>query len=653
MHYERGEMALTSGDTASAEKSWLELIDLALVRPRVPGAKPAATRPGPAPPPNTPSRGPLPATLSQFSLAASLAQSAAEKKMTEISLRAMREVLSAGLPVPDPPKTGALGPSTIRSASSSSPPSADAVVLTQVGTRMKQLSIVWKQKDFPPAEVCTLLESAVFPASRPGEVMLYEQAVGDQWARAESVGRLLVDWSIKADRVEDLKRQVAARRATPVSVMAGEVLLVQLHVAGRDYEAAAEHLGAIGKQLETARLATISNLAIHAVGPALADARLVEAAVPLADRILSTTETQRTSSAVPTADSAIALLTRHHLKQGKLESAKTQVDRYLTQRQAVYGRYGGDYGLSLQRQDTAWAANELSRGHELATTLEFLARFADAPPYPSQDPQIPFALWHFAGQIRALPAAERYAVLREWTMPTEKRRSVRIVAGFHAGDSIPTMFRPAEQTWSPASPAFEPLSNLPLLVEAARETGKLDELWQAVEPLAQDKVPGAETLAVLVLLARQDFAAVEPRLQALIAANRERMNTLSVSRNARLNMIEWGEYLPVHAALDRTLLGRSALLPSARRQAAGSHHGAVSEEQLRLVGQREIRCRSIRHARRARGAAAAGRLPAAEVLVRRHRPPGGRGSAASGTRLSARDLGRTRGASVPPHRLRS
>src|SRR5207244_897652 len=96
--YEKGLIALDAGDRAAAERDWNELIDLAIVQPRLPLAataaasgQPRATRP----------TGPIPATLAQFSLAAALAEAAAEKGQVEVSLRAVREVLSGGLPVPD------------------------------------------------------------------------------------------------------------------------------------------------------------------------------------------------------------------------------------------------------------------------------------------------------------------------------------------------------------------------------------------------------------------------------------------------------------------------------------------------------------------------------------------------------------------------
>src|SRR5207247_9204833 len=111
--YEKGLLALDAGDNATAERDWNTLIDLALVQPRLIRPKTVASTPtrsasqGQPPPPPRAARstGPIPATVSQFSLAAALAQAAAEKNLTAVSLRAIREALSGGLPVPDLPHT--------------------------------------------------------------------------------------------------------------------------------------------------------------------------------------------------------------------------------------------------------------------------------------------------------------------------------------------------------------------------------------------------------------------------------------------------------------------------------------------------------------------------------------------------------------------
>src|SRR4029079_5008094 len=73
----------------------------------------------------------------------------------------------------------------------------DQTVYAELASRLWQLSLAWKRKRFPPDQVCQLLEEMVFPASRPGDVLIYEQPITNDLSNAQSVGRLLVEWAIR------------------------------------------------------------------------------------------------------------------------------------------------------------------------------------------------------------------------------------------------------------------------------------------------------------------------------------------------------------------------------------------------------------------------------------------------------------------------
>ena len=133
------------------------------------------------------------------------------------------------------------------------------------------------------------------------------------------------------------------------------------------------------------------------------------------------------------------------------------------------------------------------------------------------------ALWHLARQARRLPAAERYAVLTNWALLSDTRRSVRAIGAFDRGQPIPNVFLDsAERASEPfeAEPPQVPLSNLTLLIEAAAEAGKLDELLQAALPLEKEEIAGAASLITLILLARRDYATLPDRLAAIAKAQR-------------------------------------------------------------------------------------------------------------------------------------
>jgi tetratricopeptide (TPR) repeat protein len=585
--YERGKLALDAGDRAAAEKYWNQLIDLALVEPRKPrpataspqnpvtGGVPSAgvvvaPRPAGAPlrpatsPGALPRTGKIPATLSQFKLGASIAQAAAENNLVALSLRAIRETLSGGVPVADLPRasdpfaTATIRPAPMPGASSRS--DIDETVFTELSKRMWQLSLAWKKHSFPPDDACRLLEEIVFPAARPGDVLIYEQSVANDLSNPQSIGRLLVEWSVRAGRTVELEKQVAARHASPTDIVGGQVLLVQLAVAQRQPGKAHEHMQAILKQLETSKLSALSGLALHAAAAAFGDQQLVASAAPLLEKIISTPAPlgRSISFGPPGPFSPATTLVRHHLRTGGAAAVQAQIDRFLQSRQELYARFSGESSAYQQKLDLIWAANELARGGDLAKMLPALGRSLDVTVtrdyYNPQTVNTNVALWHLARQARKLPAAERYAVLRDWTLPAESRRGVRVVAGFDSGQSIPECFLSGSglpvEPLEPTAPAT-PLSNLTLLVEAAAEAGKLDELSQAAEPLANDKIPGGEALALLVLLARRDVAAAGPRLEAIAKRVKESTRTQSEQNRAGepRAKLEWDDYLVAHAAL--------------------------------------------------------------------------------------------------------
>src|SRR5439155_8679563 len=158
---------------------------------------------------------------------------------------------------------------------------------------------------------------------------------------ARSLGRLLVEWAMRADRVGELEKQIAARQSSPTDVVGGQVLLVQLGVEQHDAAKVRENLQAIVKQLESSKLTSLSELAAHAAAATLDDPRLIAAAVPLLEKLITAPSPEGHYPSNPQAHSAIAILTRHYLKSGDTAAAASQVEHYLQSRHQFYARFGG------------------------------------------------------------------------------------------------------------------------------------------------------------------------------------------------------------------------------------------------------------------------------------------------------------------------
>ena len=97
-----------------------------------------------------------------------------------------------------------------------------------------------------------------------------------------------------------------------------------------------------------------------------------------------------------------------------------------------------------------------------------------------------------------------------------------MVAGIDGGQPIPEVFLPAGGAAYEPDSSHDVISNLTLLIQAAAEAGQLAKLKQLVQPLVAEKVPAADALLTMVLIAASDAAAV-PRLAELTAVTRDRL----------------------------------------------------------------------------------------------------------------------------------
>src|SRR5262249_9735041 len=148
-------------------------------------------------------------------------------------------------------------------------------------------------------------------------------------------------------------------------------------------------------------------------------------------------------------------------------------------------QYGGDYSLYLRKQTLSTIATEYAHAGLWADVLKGLGDYLDAP--TSQDygyqPPMGNVLDRLAAQLASRPAGERYEALKTWTMPTPKRRMVRILSSVGSIDVPPSVFLgpKADVGGAKAGPAGhtgrgELVSTATALIEAAREAGALDAL---------------------------------------------------------------------------------------------------------------------------------------------------------------------------------
>lgn len=533
--FELAAAAAKRGDLPAAEAAYRRLIETA-VSPKYVNR---SNLPGPLSPEVKAPLRRAPVTNSQFLLAVSIAESAANLGLKDVSLHAIREAFSAGLPVADPVNNG--DPFSSAAVSRAAMLRASAVGgavggSPEIERGLQQILGVWSRAKLPPAEVSQIIEGVMLPANRPREILIFSSAANPNTGLQADTGLLgaLADWSTRADRIKEIEAQVAQRKGTVDSAIAGEALLLYIALAKEDAPKISAGIKALGERVKTPTTASAQVVLSAALSKVFERPELRDEASPVLASLMQTSFTtpQRiNSSAAPPLLSDLVL---HGLKQGKLPEAKALVDAYLKSRVAYYSRFSSpDSYNEFQYQDFAWAASMLARAGDLPTTLEAMAKVADAPA-PRRffnSSSITIAIWNLDRQLKKLPAAERYALLRDWTLPTPQRRSIRTLSAPKITQPIPTeIAQPFGHDYQ-AQDSYKLICSLQSLIEAAQESGRLEELAGLTKSLTEEKLPGSTTLALLVASAKGDQAGAQHALEQIDVRIKENLEKIKAAES--------------------------------------------------------------------------------------------------------------------------
>lgn len=493
-----------------------------------------------------------PVTIDRARQALDLSKLAANNGMQNLSLRAVRESLSGGPPI-QPIAIGA-NPGFISPQTGSN--TQHQQFIDDVQKRVRALSVIWSEKNFEAAKVFDALRPAVLPDGRADEVFLYVHSIApssrNQQAKISpihSVADILIEWAVRADRVPELNEILIARAEKPRSRFPAAVLRVKVAIATRDYAAAATHLNELHTELKTNSMElynqTGAQLAMSAVGPA--ETREIAGNLLETCAMNLSRSAGQSSSKIESLAGLLLSAGSSRVRHGNTDAAARIYKQLLTTTEAYFVRSSAEYAQQRRQQFLTVISQEYVRSGKLLAGIRFLEdNGGDLSAIESDNSSGAF-LPSLAGQLGQMKKEDRYDLLYRICMPTEKREEIRTSGGFIRARNLPKDFQqiPGGSTadsdfGSVATGSGTRLFSTGLaLLEAARETGKFDQLMQEVAARQKKQDKAADELQLLAEIKDLDS-------KVLLAELERRAKTLED------NIPKWNdrsEKLPMDTAL--------------------------------------------------------------------------------------------------------
>jgi tetratricopeptide (TPR) repeat protein len=472
----------------------------------------------------------------QFQQTYQVALLAAEKGAPALSMRAMKDALRGGPPAP-PTNRGGGGPFMSRMINgvwyyqqmNSKPQVAvDQALVTLVGK--------WRTAGVPAAEIYEVLAAVVLPEARPAEVFTHGDGSsssglfllqngmltpapdvdGSGPAEDRGLAALLADVALEAGKAGNLRARVEARAAQPLGELPAKVLLATLALRAGDDARLLEIFKGLDERIRKDAQANTNDRVATILLPAFADPRY---AARLARTVEKAAENYAAGGNTARAAELRFKLADYHLGRKDEAAARAQfkvIEGFA--KKVGPNQYSPHLPLAQHYLKVGWtvdALKELGLHADGITAASADPRARGRQPEPTlSGPEFPLLV----RRLLELPAVQRYDALKDWSLPTAGRKSIRYYVG-----ALPVHLPPPELVKLPPLAADQVVSTLALLADAAREAGKLDRLVAEADRLAADKVENADLLRVFCYLARGKGKEAEPIIKAYADEARKRL----------------------------------------------------------------------------------------------------------------------------------
>ncbi len=510
-------------------------------------------------------------TTQQFDRVVAVAKLAAEQKMLALSLRAVRDALSGGPPMTINTNFGRTRRTVMVVNSPATATTDNADQHNQaIANHLSELVALWRRENVAETDIYDTLVEVVLPAARPAEVFPYMPATpNDPTQPGQSVGRLLVEAALHGKRLDDLRGRLTARQSKPLGELNARLLMAQVAWAAKDEARLRQLLKEFEQRLQKDTLRHTAALVCQVTTPVFESKELASVALPVLERAV---KNLATAGGERPAMNTLLFLARHDFTQGKIQSGKVRLKEVTGMSLRSLVRGGGQSPLIWKMQDVT---QEYIRAGLLGDALELFGTAVDLP--AEQRAQIPKDVLHnliaaFTRHLVTRPAAERYELLKNWTLPAPQRQSVRILGAFVSTETPPADFSAfPREAWERGSGSSGVLSTAALLIEAARDSGKLAELAAEARSLVRRKdqtlkIENADVLYALIQIARGQGATVEDIVKQRLEQLRKKMAAPPPVRSPYYYggpqqqgpQVEWPDHLLVRAGLSDARLAETS-----------------------------------------------------------------------------------------------
>ncbi|HET6424070.1 MAG TPA: DUF1583 domain-containing protein [Planctomycetaceae bacterium] len=373
-----------------------------------------------------------------------------------------------------------------------------------VAAKLVALSKVWDEHEANADDVAAVLQEIVLPVGKPREFWPYPvpwQPEIRAWTphenrlpKPQSVAAELIRWTARANQFDRLANRLQTADASTHPLV--DVMRVQVAIARDQADAATPLLTDLKSSFNPK--SGSHEWWLHAVSAGVQLEQSRPAALELLETVLSDGQSLAQTSLAESRFTLQLLAVQLYFDLGRPEDA-VRLARASLEDTASAQRFGTEMAAHVQQMRRSQIASALLAGHYVEEALTLLTARADAPfaryemYYPS-----PNVAARLGRELAALPAEQRFNLLRNWTLPPEATDRFRDLSEF-VPEHIVMANASDEDSADPIPTAgllHDVYSTSWHLLTTARELNRLDEL---IADLAHLPSNNADNLALQTL----------------------------------------------------------------------------------------------------------------------------------------------------------